>query len=89
MVDRFQDSLVDREGLLSLGIDREGGHPYLSIPVSNQMVDYEEYYRLSPAEYETFGGDLAQARIFANACRTRAHDDRLILPPGSDRGTPR
>jgi hypothetical protein len=88
MTDRFEDNRVDREGLLSLGIDRESGEPYLSIPVANRMVDYEEYYRLSSAEYRAFEDDPAQARVFADACRAHAHDDRLILQPGADRGTP-
>lgn len=83
---RFEDATVDREGLLSLGRDRQGGQYYLSIPVANQMVDYEEHFRLDAAEYARFLADRQSARIFADECRARLHDDRLILPPGSDRG---
>ena len=89
MATRFEDTKVDREGRLSLGTDRETGDSYLSIPVANRMVDYEEYYRLSRAEYDRFLEDPAAARAFADEARARRHDDRLILMPGSDRGTPR
>lgn len=53
------------------------------------MVVYEEYYRIDAVEYERFKSNSAAARAFADACRRREHDDRLILKPGSDRGTPR
>lgn len=84
---RFVKEKVFRELRLSLGDDRQTGAKFLSIPVSNRMVDYEEYYRLSPDEYETFLSDEPAAVAFANACSRQEHDDRLIEQPGSDRGT--
>ena len=44
---RFIDTKVSKEGRYSLGIEQESGEHYISIPVANPYVDYEEYYRLS------------------------------------------
>jgi hypothetical protein len=85
---RFQDEHVSRDGRFSIGIDTRGGAPYLSIPVKNALMDYEEYYRLTPDEHGQFVADTAVSTAFAEECRARLHDDRLILPPGSDRGEP-
>ncbi|MEG3087214.1 hypothetical protein [Sphingomonas sp. PB4P5] len=85
---RFQHEQVSRDGRFSIGIDTRAGDPYLSIPVKNRLIDYEEYYRLSPDEQRRFAADTAAATAFAEECRARLHDDRLILQPGSDRGEP-
>ncbi len=86
---RFQDIHVYREALFSIGKDETTGSYYLSIPVSNRMVDYEEYYQISDQQFQAFEADRAAAQVFADQCRKRRHDDRLILKPGSDRGEPR
>lgn len=85
---RFQDEQVSRHGRFSIGIDADTGDRYLSIPVKNRLVDYEEYHRLSPDEYRRFTADAAAATAFADECRARSRDDRLILQPGRDRGEP-
>jgi hypothetical protein len=85
---RFQDEHLSREGRFSIGIDTGTGGAYLSIPVGNSLVDYEEYYRLSPDEHRRFAADTAVATAFADECRARLYDSRLILQPGSDRGEP-
>lgn len=87
MAGRFNDTTYSRHYRYALGEDSTNGTKFLSIPVSNRMADYEEYYRLSPDEYETFLSDEPAAVAFANACRRQAHDDRLIEQPGSDRGS--
>lgn len=84
----MNEAVIDRESKLPLGFDGRAGCHVLSIPVSNRMADYEEAYRLSVAEYEGLITDVAAARAFAEACRARRHGDRLLLQPGSDRGTP-
>lgn len=86
MSQRFLDVQVNREGRYSLGRDTETGAWFLSIPVANTMVDYEEYYRLDVAEYDQFRKDNVAALAFADACRAHIYDDRLILQPGADRG---
>jgi hypothetical protein len=87
-VKRFRDTFTDRTARYSLGIDDRTGNPYLSIPVTIRVVDYEEYYTLSVAEYEHFLGVPADAASFADACRRHERDDRLVLQPGWNRGTP-
>ncbi len=86
---RFVDSFFDRERRYSLGVDQESATAYLSIPVANRLTDYEEYYALSDGERAAFHADPGSAYEFAEQCRRREHDDRLILRPGTDRGTPR
>jgi len=85
---RFQDEQVSREDRFSIGVDTKTGEFYLSIPVRNTLIDYEEYYRISPGERGRYIADKALASMFAAECRDRLHDDRLILEPGRDRGEP-
>jgi hypothetical protein len=56
--------------------------------VSNGIVDYEEYYEITPEQYETFLNDKAAAVEFVESCRRHERDDLLIEKPGSNRGTP-
>lgn len=86
MISKFKQLNVNQKERYSLGRDEQSGDYYLSIPVANQMVDYEEFYRLSALEYKSFTEDEKKAAAFADACRKRLHDDRLILQPGNDRG---
>jgi hypothetical protein len=88
MSGRFVDQLVSKEHRYSIGYDQVSGHYYLSVPVTNRSVDYEEYYRLDKAEFQALKFDQAQALAFAAAARERKLDERLLLPPGSDRGIP-
>ncbi len=83
---RFIDQIFWKDLRLSLGIDSETGGHYLAIPVTNQKLDYEEYYCLSAKEFEQFLNDQTEASAFAEQCRNRQCDDRLILQPGKDRG---
>lgn len=86
---RFVDSYTDTDGRYSLGRDSKTSGYYLSIPVSNRLVDYEEYYRLSRDLFGVFLQDRSEALGFADRCRARECDDLLILQPGADRGEPR
>jgi len=85
---RFNDVLVSREDRYSIGTELDSGSHYVSIPVSNGVVDYEEYYAISPEQSEAFLADRTAAIEFVEACRRHQHDDRLILKPGTNRGTP-
>jgi hypothetical protein len=85
---KFEDAQFSREQRYSLGIETDSGRCYLSIPVSNGLVDYEEYYELSEEQYRLFLVDPVTAAQFAESCRRREQDDRLIQRPGSNRGTP-
>ncbi|TWB56710.1 hypothetical protein [Nitrospirillum viridazoti] len=80
------DIAISRDHRFSIGVERDGGRFYLSIPVSNRLVDYEEHYEISPAEFELYRQDLSAALPLVTLCRRRQADDRLITPPGEDRG---
>ena len=86
---KFEKAFVSRENRYSLGVEADSGRHYMAIPVSNQMVDYMEYYKLSDEEYEAFSNDGSLALDFADSCRRREQDDRLFMQPGTDRGVPR
>ena len=69
LMGRFDDTHVFRAERFSLGRDLNTSDFYLSIPVANRLVDYEEYYRLSPSQYEEFSHNLKLASAFADQCR--------------------
>jgi len=83
---KFNDTHVNAAERFSLGIEEVSGTPYLSIPVSNRRVDYEEYYRIDRLSYDLYLTDAAAALEFVKRCRNREIDERLILKPGLDRG---
>ncbi|WP_405135747.1 hypothetical protein [Nocardia sp. NBC_01388] len=83
---KFEDTYFSRELRFAVGVEQQSGKYYLSIPVSNGLVDYDEYYELDPATYERFIEDHAAASDFAIQCRRHEKDDLLIMKPGSNRG---
>lgn len=84
----FEDRYVSREHRFSLGEETVSGTYFLSFPVSNGLVDYEEFYALNDEEYQLFRADPESALPLLERCRRREEDDRLIQQPGSNRGTP-
>lgn len=84
----FRDTSFSRLGRYSLGVERASERLYLSVPVTNGIADYEEYYELTSAEYDHVFTDPTAALAFADECRDRLHDDRLIQKPGWNRGVP-
>ncbi len=85
---RFEDSYVSREHRYSLGQELNSGKFYLSIPVSNRLVDYEEYYEITESQVDAFTLNPQLALEFADQCRNRLMDNRLFIRPGTDRGVP-
>lgn len=85
---QFNDTYFSREERFSVGTEQESGKKYLSIPVSNGLVDYEEYYELTQAQYAQFIDDHVAAANFADSCRRHERDELLIQKPGWNRGTP-
>ncbi|MCV7257022.1 hypothetical protein [Mycobacterium shimoidei] len=85
---KFDDTFFSREDRYSLGVETTSGRYYASIPVSNGIVDYEEYYEISPEQYRVFLDDKEAAINFVEACRRHEHDDLLLQQPGTNRGTP-
>lgn len=85
---KFVDTHVFREERFSVGVEKTTGVYYLSIPVANPYVEYEEYYRIDHADYEACPANLEQLKEIAAKSRARHNDSRLIVKPGRLRGTP-
>ncbi|MFC3068911.1 hypothetical protein [Phenylobacterium soli] len=85
---RFEDVQVSAEHFYALGRDCQTGGYYLAIPVANRLVNYDEYYSITPAQFDAFRHDPPAASEFADRCRRRELDELLIFKPGSDRGAP-
>lgn len=83
---RFIDTVVNKDDRFSLGREIDSGRYYLSIPVSNRMVDYEEYYQISAELHEGYPENALELRQFAQECRQQLHDSLLLQKPGADRG---
>jgi len=85
---KFVDSHFSRELRFAVGQEIESGRFYLSIPVSNRLVDYEEYYEIPKELHDAFPTNIEALAQFAAQCRARQCDELLFLKPGSDRGVP-
>ena len=83
---RFRPMLVNRGDRYALEREVATGAPVFSIPVSNALTDYCEYYRVGEDEFRAMVEDREHARDFARRCGRREMDARLIIPPGADRG---
>lgn len=83
---KFHDVVVCRDQRFSIGIEEDSGRYYLSIPVSNGLVDYEEYYELDQKSFKRYQLSTIEALSFVQRCRNRQADDVLIIKPGANRG---
>ena len=83
---KFIDSAVNKAKRYSIGREAESGRYYLSIPVSNRLVEYDEYYEISAELHDGYPGNQALVDAFAERCRKRMNDGLLFLQPGTDRG---
>ncbi|WP_110946375.1 hypothetical protein [Pseudomonas bohemica] len=84
---KFTDHFVSRQHRFSMGFEETTGRFYVSFPVSNGMVEYEEYYEIDQAVFEHFKNDIDAAMAFVMSCRRRQHDDLLMIQPGARRGS--
>lgn len=85
---KFNDTYFSREDRYSLGVETTSGQHYASIPVSNGIVDYEEYYEITPDQYHAFLNNRDATIEFIESCRRHERDDLLLQEPGKNRGTP-
>jgi hypothetical protein len=83
---KFNDVFFSKSERFSVGTEEESGKLYVSIPVSNRMVDYEEYFEIDKSTFDTYIKDSASALSFVERCRNREVDHLLIIQPGVDRG---
>jgi hypothetical protein len=74
---KFNDTYFSREDRYSLGIEAISNRYYASIPVSNGMADYEEYYEITPRQYDDFLSNKHAAIEFIESCRRRQTPDDL------------
>ena len=79
---------VDRTLRFSLDVDDETGRTFVSFPVQNRMVEYEEHYVVDSATFETYVSDPTRAHDFVKRAKNRELDHLLLYPPGTDRGWP-
>ena len=84
---KTRDEYFSPDHRYSLGIDDDSGRYYASLPVSTGLVDYEEYYELTGAQYAQFLADPGVAIAFVDRCRRREHDELLLQKPGWNRGS--
>ena len=87
MVVKFEVLKIFRQDWFAVGIETTTCTYFLSIPVSNGLTDYNEYYRISRDWAEQADSHIEELRRFAEQCRHRLHDADLMLQPGSNRGT--
>lgn len=82
----FEDTYINKDHRFSLGKELESGKYYLSIPVSNQMVDYEEYYEIPKDIITQYPSNLNTILEIIDKCKKHKNDTALIIKPGRDRG---
>lgn len=85
---KFKDLYISRVDRFSVGIEEDSGVYYLSIPVSNGFVDYEEYYKVDSNVLEEIARDYKAFLKKVEACRGRKMDQYLLVKPGKKRGSP-
>ncbi|GLQ87154.1 hypothetical protein [Dyella flagellata] len=84
----FIDKHVFREERFSVGIEETTGKYYVSFPVANSYVEYEEYYEIDRDQYEACPANLDVLKEIVKKSRARQNDERLIVKPGRLRGSP-
>ena len=84
----YVDTFLSRKHRYSIGIESKSDRYYVSIPVTNGALDYEEYYELSETQYHEFLAHGSAAIEFVESCRRHEQDKLLIEKPGWNRGTP-
>ncbi len=84
---RFRDVVVDRRERFAVGVEETSGRFYVSIPVDNGLVEYDEYYEIEADVFARYRTDLKAALAFVERCRRREEDRRLIFQPGTRRGS--
>lgn len=84
----MKDIKTDKINRFSVGIDEKKRKHFISFPVSNPYVDYEEFYEISELKFEEYLSDMSTALEFVKECKERKHDDLLLQKPGKLRGIP-
>jgi len=85
---KFRDTAFSRIGRYAIGVEENSGKYFLSIPVTNHLAEGDEYYEITPQEFEIFDKDIGRANELADRCRQRLEDSRLMYQPFLERGFP-
>lgn len=85
---RWKNVFVDRERRFALTVDEESGRSFVSIPVRNSRVEYDEYYEVDPGTFKGFAADPTTAHAFVDRAKRRELDHLLLFKPGAERGEP-
>lgn len=89
---RFAAAYFSSTDRYAVGVDLKEGGYYTSFPVANGAVIYEEFFRLTPAQFEEFQVNQVAARRFIDQCRrgerTAEFIFRAVRSPGRARRTP-
>lgn len=84
----MRPTYVDPVRRFSLEVDLDSGRTFLGIEVRNTAVEYTEWYEVDRATFARFEADPTLAHDLVERAKRRELDDRLLLPPGRDRGLP-
>ncbi|WP_315972420.1 hypothetical protein [Pseudomonas lini] len=84
---KLKNIFTSKTEYFSIGHEETTGKFYLSIPVSNRLIDYEEYYEIPKACFDRYLKKPDSALEFVEQCRNQQMDHLLMIKPGSDRGT--
>ena len=79
---------VFKQQRYSIERDDDTGIYYMSFPVFNGMVEYEEYYEIMPSELDDIMNDEKVRMQFLEKSRNHQNDDRILFKPGRLRGDP-
>jgi hypothetical protein len=82
----FKDIIISKKERFSIGLEEDSGKFYISIPVSNGLVDYEEYYEIDKSIYESYPDNLEKIIKLVDKYRKQEKDEDLFLEPGNNRG---
>ncbi len=82
----FKDIIISKKERFSIGLEEDSGKFYISIPVSNSLVDYEEYYKIDKSIYENYPDNIEKIKKLVKMYKKQEKDEDLFLMPGSNRG---
>ncbi|WP_020178993.1 hypothetical protein [Methylopila sp. M107] len=83
---QFDDMMISETERYSLGVERNSGAHYISVQISAQLVDYEEYYELTEEEFFLLLDDPEAGQTLARRCRDGHEAARLFSRPGGPGG---
>ncbi len=85
---KIKPVFVDKVRRFSLDVDEDTGRTFVSIPVRNTMVEYDEWYEVDKETFAKYQADPTLAHELVAKAKRREVDHLLLLKPGSDRGVP-